>query len=193
MYRNLLVAHDLSVEADIAVRRAAKLARQHGASVTLLHVIEEFFPDRMMDTVREAAEVALRDAARASDIADYQLVIRQGRAANTVTQAVQELGADLLVIGAHHQQLLERFDGTTLERIARHCRAPILLAVEESAAPYTKALAGLDLSGLARRLPPAGTRRRAAGAQRLPAGQEGRPRRQPPGDAARTAAPGAAG
>ncbi|MCP1650579.1 universal stress protein [Pseudomonas nitroreducens] len=146
MYRNLLVAHDLSVEADIAVRRAAQLARQHGASVTLLHVIEEFFPDRMMATVREAAEVALRDAARSSGLDDCQLQIRQGRAANNVTEAVQELGADLLLIGAHHQQLLERFDGTTLERIARHCRAPILLAVEESAAPYAKALAGLDLS-----------------------------------------------
>ncbi|MGC4010259.1 MAG: universal stress protein [Pseudomonas sp.] len=146
MYQNLLVAHDLSVEADIAVRRAAQLARQHGARVTLLHVIEEFFPDRMMATVREAAEVALRDAARASDITDYQLVIRQGRAANTVTDTVQELNADLLVIGAHHQQLLERFDGTTLERIARHCRTPILLAVDESARPYAKALSGLDLS-----------------------------------------------
>jgi len=146
MYRNLLVAHDLSVEADIAVRRAAQLARQHGAQVTLLHVIEEFFPDRMMATVREAAEVALRDAARASDITDYQLMIRQGRAAHTVTQAVQELEADLLVVGAHHQQLLERFDGTTLERIARHCRTPILLAVDESATPYSRALAGLDLS-----------------------------------------------
>ncbi|MDH0290040.1 universal stress protein [Pseudomonas sp. GD04087] len=146
MYRNLLVAHDLSVEADIAVRRATQLARQHGASVTLLHVIEEFFPDRMMATVREAAEVALRDAARSSGLGDCQLLIRQGRAANNVTEAVQELGADLLLIGAHHQQLLERFDGTTLERIARHCRAPILLAVEESAAPYAKALAGLDLS-----------------------------------------------
>mgnify|MGYP002721682856 CR=1 FL=1 len=86
MYRNLLVAHDLSVEADIAVRRAAQLARQHGASVTLLHVIEEFFPERMMTTVREAAEVALRDAARASDLADYQLAIRQGRAANSITE-----------------------------------------------------------------------------------------------------------
>lgn len=146
MYRNLLVAHDLSVEADIAVRRAAQLARQHGAKVTLLHVIEEYFPDRMMDTVREAAEVALRDAAAANAITDYQLLIRQGRAANTVVQAVQEFDADLLLIGAHHQQLLERFDGTTLERIARRCRAPILLAVAETAAPYTRALAGMDLS-----------------------------------------------
>ncbi|WEJ71782.1 universal stress protein [Pseudomonas sp. PSE14] len=146
MYRNLLVAHDLSVEADIAVRRAAQLARQHGAHVTLLHVIEEYFPDRMMDTVREAAEVALRDAVAANAIADYQLLIRQGRAATTVTQAAQELKADLLLIGAHHQQILERFDGTTLERIARHCRTPILLAVDESAEPYTRALAGLDLS-----------------------------------------------
>lgn len=167
MYRNLLVAHDLSVEADIAVRRTAQLARQHGASVTLLHVIEEYFPDRMMATVREAAEVALRDAARANDITDYQLVIRQGRAANTVTETVQELNADLLVIGAHHQQLLERFDGTTLERIARHCRAPILLAVAESATPYTRALVGLDLSHCSCQAWRAGYRLLAANAELL--------------------------
>ncbi len=167
MYRNLLVAHDLSVEADIAVRRAAQLARQHGASVTLLHVIEEFFPERMMTTVREAAEVALRDAARASDLADYQLAIRQGRAANSITEAVQELHADLLVIGAHHQQLLERFEGTTLERIARHSRVPILLAVEESAAPYAKALAGLDLSHCSRQAWRAGYRLLGADAELL--------------------------
>ena len=167
MYRNLLVAHDLSVEADIAVRRAAQLAHQHGASVTLLHVIEEYFPDRMMDTVREAAEVALRDAARASAIDDYQLMIRQGRAAMTVTAAAQELNADLLVIGAHHQQLLERFDGTTLERIARHCRTPVLLAVDESARPYAKALAGLDLSHCARQAWRAGYRLLSSGAQLL--------------------------
>lgn len=146
MYKNLLVAHDLSVEADVAVRRAAQLARQHGARVTLLHVIEEYFPDRMMDTVREAAEVALGDAISANAIDDAHLLIRQGRAATTITAAVQELGADLLVIGAHHQQILERFDGTTLDRIARHCRAPILLAVDQSATAYARALAGVDLS-----------------------------------------------
>lgn len=146
MYKNLLVAHDLSVEADVAVRRAAQLAHLHGARVTLIHVIEELFPERMMQTVREAAEVALNDAAQSNAIADCQLIIRQGRAASTISDTAHELNADLLVIGAHHQQLLERFDGTTLDRIARHCRVPLLLAVEESASPYARALSGMDFS-----------------------------------------------
>lgn len=146
MYKNLLVAHDLSVEADIAVRRAAQLARLHDARVTLLHVIEEYFPERMMQTVREAAEVALRDAAQSNAIGNCHLLIRQGRAAPTISEAAHELKADLLVIGAHHQQLLERFDGTTLDRIARHSRVPLLLAVDESVTPYTRALSGMDFS-----------------------------------------------
>lgn len=146
MYKNLLVAHDLSVEADVAVRRAAQLARLHDARVTLIHVIEEYFPERMMRTVREAAEVALNDAVQSNAIADCQLVIRQGRAAPTISEAAHELKADLLVIGAHHQQLLERFDGTTLDRIARHSRVPLLLAVDETVAPYARALSGMDFS-----------------------------------------------
>ncbi|MBJ6545941.1 universal stress protein, partial [Enterobacter hormaechei] len=38
MIRHLLVAHDLTPEADVALARAAQLARQHDARVSLLHV-----------------------------------------------------------------------------------------------------------------------------------------------------------
>ncbi|MDF5938316.1 universal stress protein [Pseudomonas aeruginosa] len=40
MIRHLLVAHDLTPEADVALARAAQLARQHDARVSLLHVYD---------------------------------------------------------------------------------------------------------------------------------------------------------
>lgn len=146
MPKHILVAHDLSVEADVAVRRAAQLAAEHGASVSLLHVIEEYFPQAMLDTAHEAAEMALQDAARGAGLAQCQLLVRQGRAATVIVAACGELGVDLLLLGAHHQQLLERFEGTTLEQVIRHCRIPVLLAIDAQAQPYRRALAALDFS-----------------------------------------------
>src|SRR5690606_42047611 len=41
MVQHILIAHDLSPEADLALRRAAQLARQTGARLSLLHVLAE--------------------------------------------------------------------------------------------------------------------------------------------------------
>lgn len=38
LFTHLLLAHDLSHEADVALRRAAQLASQFQAKLTLLHV-----------------------------------------------------------------------------------------------------------------------------------------------------------
>ncbi|MDF3936480.1 universal stress protein [Pseudomonas citronellolis] len=146
MPKHILVAHDLSVEADVAVRRAAQLAAAHDASVTLLHVIEEYFPQPMLDTAREAAEIALRDSAISAGLEPNRLLVRQGRAAAVIVATCGELNADLLVLGTHHQQLLERFEGTTLEQVIRHCRVPALLAVDPAMQPYQRALSALDFS-----------------------------------------------
>ncbi|KAF1061390.1 MAG: Universal stress protein [Pseudomonas citronellolis] len=145
MYKHLLVGHDLSVEADLAVRRAAQLARQHGARVTLVHLIEEYFPPAMLATVREAALMALRDSAASAGL-EARTVIVQERAARGMVATVEAQGADLLIIGAHHQQLFERFEGTTLERVVRQCPVPVLMAVSEQPTAYRQAVCGLDFS-----------------------------------------------
>src|SRR5690606_20139355 len=74
-----------------------------------------------------------------------QLRLCQGRPAEGVLEQVQQSGADLLVLGAHHQRH-EFFSGTTLDRIARRCPVPLLLVARDEATPYRSALAAIDFS-----------------------------------------------
>ncbi|MBM7061157.1 universal stress protein [Pseudomonas sp. UL073] len=139
MFRHILIAHDLSHEADLALQRAAQLARQHQARLTLLHVLD--YPD-----LRQSAQQFLERKLQAHALADSQVQVVGGAATEQIAQHVVLEQADLLVVGAHHQGRPERFAGTTLERLARQCRVPLLLAVGDSPAPYRQALVGLDFS-----------------------------------------------
>ncbi|MDP3845710.1 MAG: universal stress protein [Pseudomonas sp.] len=138
---HILVAHDLRSTADLALRRAAQLARQHNAQLTLLHVSEQAQPD----AERERAEQLLDSSLSRFAPTGSQLRLRQGRAADVILSQIDELQADLLVLGAHHQRH-EFFSGTTLDRIAQGCHIPLLLASIDDDQPYQRALAALNFS-----------------------------------------------
>ncbi|WP_137886952.1 universal stress protein [Pseudomonas sp. 2FE] len=139
--KHILIAHDLRSTADLALRRAAQLARQHHARLTLLHVIENPQPA----AVREKAEQALDSSLTRFAPPGSELRLQIGHPADVVLSQIQELQADLLVLGAHHHRH-EFFSGTTLDRIARGCPIPLLLASVDDDRPYQRALAALNFS-----------------------------------------------
>ena len=51
----ILVATDLSTRSDRAVDRAFALAEQHGAKLTLTHIVDSELPEEMIDGLREKA------------------------------------------------------------------------------------------------------------------------------------------
>lgn len=132
---HILIAHDLTPEADLALQRAAQLARQHDARLTLLHV-QEGEPDLQ----------PLRERLQALGVPDAELRVARGQPSATIASQAEGVGADLLVLGAHHKSSPELFAGTTLERLARNCRIPLLLAINPDVAPYQRALVALDFS-----------------------------------------------
>lgn len=147
MYTHILVAHDLSREADIALRRAVQLARQHGAHLSLLHVLEDHLPNAVQDSLRDAAQQHFGERLAQLGAADSQLLLRKGRPAQQILEEMVDSQADLLVIGRHHHNAPELFIGTTLERVARHLGAPLLLVVgEQPDEPYQRAAVALDFS-----------------------------------------------
>jgi nucleotide-binding universal stress UspA family protein len=139
--KHILVAHDLRSTADLALRRAAQLARQHNAQLTLLHVSEPAQPD----AERERAEQLLDNSLSRFAPIGSQLRLLRGRAAEVILNQIDELQADLLVLGAHHQRH-DLFSGTTLDRIAQGCHIPLLLASIDDDQPYQRALAALNFS-----------------------------------------------
>lgn len=141
MTGHILIAHDLRSTADLALRRAAQLARQHGARLTLLHV----FDPRLGQAERERIEQSLDSSLTRYAPSGSQLRLCQGKPAEGVLEQLQQTGADLLVLGAHHQRH-DFFSGTTLDRIARRCPVPLLLAARDDDQPYRKAIAAIDFS-----------------------------------------------
>lgn len=144
------VATDFSARSDRAVRRAALIARDAGARLVLVHVVDDDQPERIVAAECDLAETALADAIREhaylSDLRCSPLVVR-GTPFDGIVRAAQQMGADLCVIGSHRRAFLrDIFVGTTAERVIRNSSIPVLMANIDPALRYTSCLAPVELS-----------------------------------------------
>ncbi|MCZ7676133.1 MAG: universal stress protein [Roseovarius sp.] len=58
-----MVATDFSERSDRALRRAKLLARQFGATITLIHVVDDDQPRRIVEIERDESAMLLRQTA----------------------------------------------------------------------------------------------------------------------------------
>lgn len=112
-----------------ALRYAAQIADTFNAELTVIHVIEETSrPDVAVNAER------LRDWAGAdvSGTYAYREVVLRGGAAERVLDCVEDIGADLLVVGAQHKLFRDAtVVGTTTERLVRFASCPVLVISRE--------------------------------------------------------------
>lgn len=148
--KQILVATDFSTRSDRAIRRATLLAKDIGASVVLLHVVDDDQPRRIVEAERAAADAILQEHARTlrkADGLECDSRLVQGDPFEGITRAADDLGADLVVIGPHRRQALKDiFIGTTAERTIRASRRPVLMTNGVPAASYQHILLAVDLS-----------------------------------------------
>lgn len=153
--KTVLVATDLSGRSDIAVARAVQIARQQGATLHVLHVVDCELPLMLAEAQREAAETILQ-AKVASLEKDGSIRTRisaiLGDPCEEISFKAEEIEAELVVMGRHrHRRLAEFFTGTTIERIARMATLPLLVATRPADRPYSAAVVGVDFSKSATR------------------------------------------
>jgi nucleotide-binding universal stress UspA family protein len=156
-FKSIFVATDLSVDTVGTVRRAALLARQHGARLTLLHVMnptgcrplrEWFSPSIDIDLKSAQARATLRRLA--AQVAgrygvETSVDLQLGDAHEQVLQASHS--ADLLVIGQRGTSSLRNLViGQTAERIVRTCRRPVLVVKGTADVPYRRVLVPIDFT-----------------------------------------------
>lgn len=151
MAKHILIAHDLSLEADIALRRAAQLANQLQARLTLLHVAASQPSPASLAKLRSAGEQTLARHLREYPVPDAQLRLEVGLPAELILQYISLGHCDLLVLGSHHKRESRGFAGTTQERILQASPIPVLLAIAPDGAPYRYAMVALDFSACATR------------------------------------------
>jgi nucleotide-binding universal stress UspA family protein len=145
-YRTIVVPFDFSPHASRALERAHDLARQLGADVHLLHVVEPpsavygypgFTPvppsPMLLDMreVKQGAIEALRDLAARLDPLPGKLachVIEGAQVAEAICGFAEANAADLLVMGTHGRTGLSRvFLGSVAERTLRGAPCPVLM------------------------------------------------------------------
>lgn len=161
MPRALLVPTDLSTAARHAAQRAAMLARQCGASVELLHVIESGALAQLAQMLADAdSDVAPRIVAKAkADLATLARDIQATYGVTPATHSVQgsllpsimaradTIGADLLVLGASSAGFLRQWLlGATAERLLRKTTDPMLFVRQPAHHDYRTLLLPVDFS-----------------------------------------------
>jgi nucleotide-binding universal stress UspA family protein len=139
-FRAIVCATDFSEPAEAALRRAVDLASPSAIPVHLVHVFRypyidypwysDTVPDAIMDDVREGAARRLAEEARKVEAGGVSVTthLLEGMPAQAIARVVEEVGADLLVLGtkAHHG-LAHLVLGSVAERTARQVPCDVLI------------------------------------------------------------------
>jgi nucleotide-binding universal stress UspA family protein len=144
MYSRILVPLDRSATAHHALDHAAVLARLNGATIVLLHVIEElkhssgFEPPKVyINEVRPgfltAGQALLDQAAtrlRQDGLAVETVLLESKgeRASTLIVQQAEDARCDLVVLGTHGRRGVDRvLMGSDAEQVARLASVPVML------------------------------------------------------------------
>jgi len=153
---SILVATDLSAAADSAVIHAARLARDAGATLRVVHVassetmemLGSVMPEAKGDSGqhdKERAGAQLKERLGSMGLAsEPEHEVRFGKPHREIIAAVEAHGADLLVIGATGQT--GRRMGTVSGRCVRMSPVSVLLVPERHAEAFKSVVACVDFS-----------------------------------------------
>jgi nucleotide-binding universal stress UspA family protein len=135
MYDRILLPTDGSDASDRAVEQAIGLARETGATLLVLFVVEDipYSPELMDDEVeshlRDVGQAALEEIGARADEAGVgiETVLRQGAPHTSILEYADEADVDLIVMGTHGRSGLDRYLlGSVTERVVRTADAPVL-------------------------------------------------------------------
>jgi nucleotide-binding universal stress UspA family protein len=137
------VPTDFSGCADLAVKYGAALARQNGAQLHLLHVVQDIHeklhhPDfthqgtsvqAFLQSLEKGATEYLARLASQREWRELEVerVYLYGRPANEIVRYARQNRIDLLVMGTHGRSGLEHvFVGSVAERVVRTAPCPVM-------------------------------------------------------------------
>lgn len=152
---SILVATDLSARSDRAVERAVRLASDRGATLTVVHVIDDGLPTTMANAQHHEAEENIQKhmASLAPDgTPEITIKVVFGRAYVDILDLSEKTDCDLIVLGVHREDTFkDMFRGTTAERVIRAGDIPVLLVKDRVTDPYRDIMVGVDFSVYSRR------------------------------------------
>jgi nucleotide-binding universal stress UspA family protein len=141
--RSILVATDLSVQENLAVRRACRLADAHRATVNLMYM-----PQHGQDVASQAATRLADIRRRIEDQAGLRVRAVPVKAKPDAEDLVAAArGVDLVVLPHRRERSTAAFfRGQPVLRLLRRCDCPVLIARRHEREHYARILVATDLS-----------------------------------------------
>ncbi|HKK04509.1 MAG TPA: universal stress protein [Gammaproteobacteria bacterium] len=127
-YQHIVVAVDLSPEAQQVLARAQDLAAHYGARISLVHVVEPVVTDVAYDLMPavpveietdlvERARQYLESLAEEAGLSDSQRLVEVGSVKGELLRLAQEQGVDLIVVGTHGRHGVSMMLGSTANAV----------------------------------------------------------------------------
>ena len=146
----ILAATDFSTRSNRALRQAGLLAQASGASLSVVHVVDDDQPQALLEMERREANEILRE--QISVMPELQKakcnpLVVTGSPFSGILDAATKMQADLIVMGTHRRTLLrDIFVGTTVERVIRTGPFPVLMVNREVQQHYDRVLVPVETS-----------------------------------------------
>ena len=117
MYSNILVAVDISDDAELVLSRTMTLAEKFQSSITLVHVVEPVVIETNFDlsppinidleqSLSERADNFLAQLADKTQLKNVKSIVTVGSAKHEIHRICQEEKIDLVVIGTHGRHVV---------------------------------------------------------------------------------------
>lgn len=122
---NIVCPVNLTEVARVSLHAAARVAETFGAQLTVVHVLE---PNEVMNPAADEERVRRWVEPEVQERCSYRSLVMRGGAAERVLDCADDLGADLLIVGAQHKLFRDAtVVGTTTERLIRFASCPVLV------------------------------------------------------------------
>lgn len=123
------IDHEPLVEKKIATARNLLAP---GGRITLVTVLEQIpgFTAEFVTVKAEnhlTAKVMSNLKAVAGDAPDIDCMVETGKPGLRITEIARDIGADLIIVGAHHPTAMDYFLGSTASRVARRAHCSVLI------------------------------------------------------------------
>lgn len=143
MYQRILVPIDGSNTAARGLVEATRLAKDQGAKLRVIHVVNELmmvasyegtiYSGELIEALRESGRTILAKAAEQLKASGLQvetalLEAQGGHAGDAIVKDAEQWQADIIVLGTHGRRGLGRLVmGSDAEQVLRQAKVPVLM------------------------------------------------------------------
>lgn len=137
LYKNILVAVDLSQDSAVILDKARGIAKAYDAQLSLLHVIEPIAVgyaieissidvEGLHQEATEQAKQSLIEMGTNIDIPEDRMHTHLGQPAREIKELASEIKADLIIMGNHGRHGWELLFGSTSTSVAHGVNCDLL-------------------------------------------------------------------